>query len=209
MPDQPHPLILASASPRRAALLRGSGYAFEVVVSGIEEPAPSHAGLHAGQYAESVAYFKARAVAAVHPGAWVLGADTIVVHGEQVIGKAADADDARRILSGLSGAPHACITGVVLLSPGGQHRIIRHDTTELLMRALTAAEIDAYVAGGEWRGKAGAYAMQETGDRFLTIQRGSRSNVVGLPMEVVGAMLAEAARVDGERVMAASVERLK
>lgn len=209
MPDQPLPLILASASPRRAALLREDGYAFEVVVSGIEEPAPSHAGLHAGQYAESVAYFKARAVAAAHPDAWVLGADTIVVHGDRVIGKAADAGEARRILSGLSGARHACITGVALLSPGGQRRVIRHETTELLMRALTSAEVDAYVAGGEWRGKAGAYAMQETGDRFLTIQRGSRSNVVGLPMEVVGAMLADAARVCGEHVAAAGTDRMK
>ena len=185
----PQPLVLASASPRRAALLREAGCDFEVVPPPLTEPSLRESRTRPGELAEALAYFKARAVTALRPTAHVLGADTIVVLRGRVIGKPADARHAREILSELSGSRHQVITGVALLSPRGCRRLIAHEVTELYMRPMSEAELEAYLAGGEWQGKAGAYAIQESGDRFVSIVHGSLSNVVGLPMELLGALV--------------------
>jgi septum formation protein len=182
-------LILASSSPRRRELMAQAGYAFTVASPVLDEPATT-AGLSPSQQAEALAYFKARSVHDRWPDAWVLGADTVVAAGGRIMGKAADAVEARAMLSSLSGTRHACITGVALLGPGGRRRIASQ-TTWVTMRALTSEEIQAYVDSGEWIGKAGAYAIQETADRFVQTLEGSFSNVVGLPMELLARMIAQ------------------
>jgi septum formation protein len=184
-------LILASASPRRRQLLVSAGIPFEVIVPTIHEPDEIVTRLPPVQQAESLAYFKARAVWDQHPDRWVLGADTIVAVGEKVLGKPDDEADARRMLTTLSGTRHEVITGVALLGSDGK-RFIASDTTRVTMRPLTAEDVDAYIASGEWVGKAGAYAIQETADRFILKVDGSVSNVVGLPLELVTRMIAEA-----------------
>ena len=180
--------VLASSSPRRRQLLQEAGYRFQVIEPLIAEPDEAFSGLSPAQQAESLAYFKARAVWDLYPGKSVLGADTIVALGPKVLGKPDDADDARTMLQNLSGTRHCVITGVALLTPDCQ-RIIASDVTFVTMRAITPHEIEQYIASGEWMGKAGAYAIQETADRFVAKVEGSFSNIVGLPMELLARML--------------------
>ena len=184
------PLILASGSPRRGALLREAGIAFEVVAPPFCEPAGLLADLPPAQQAEALAYFKARSVQRDHVEAFLLGADTLAAIEGRVLGKPADAAEARSMLESLSGTRHEVITGLALLGPAGE-RLIASETTRLAMRRMTGAEIDEYVKSGEWRGKAGAYALQETADRFIRDISGSFSNVVGLPIELLRRMIAE------------------
>ena len=181
-------LVLASASPRRRQLLEEAGWEFQVVAPAIPEPEGHLRLLGPKGLAEALAYFKARSVWDANPADWVLGADTIVSLDEEVIGKAGDEAEARAILSRLCGTRHAVITGLAILGPGGV-RLIASDTTFVRMRKASPAEIQAYLDSGEWRGKAGAYAIQETGDRFVESVEGSFTNVVGLPMELLGRML--------------------
>ena len=193
--------ILASHSPRRAALLKEAGYQFRVAPSPLPElTRPVYAG-SPPQLAEALAYFKARSVRKEHPAEIVLGADTIVARGSDTLGKAEDADQARRMLSAISGTRHAVITGLALLvpAPGGmEERFLASDITYVSMRRLSDEEIDRYVASGEWHDKAGAYAIQEAADAFVERLEGSFTNVVGLPMELLEKMLAAAARSTSE-----------
>jgi len=184
-------LVLASASPRRKRLLEEAGYDFQPVRPPFPEPDERPSGLAPARQAEALAYFKARAVADGNPGSWVLGADTVVALGDDVLGKPADAAEAERMLRRLSGTRHAVITALALLGPAGQ-RLIASDTTFVTMRKMTAGEIGQYVASGEWVEKAGAYAIQETADRFVVRLEGSFSNVVGLPMELLRRMMDQA-----------------
>jgi len=183
-------LILASNSPRRRELLRQAGYRFTVRAPPIEDrglpaaPTP-------GALAESLAYLKAAAAIDGYrlTAGLVLGADTIVVLGGRIIGKPADEADARRILSDLSGSQHEVITGLALVDAASSRRMLAHDATRIRMRRMSPAEIAAYVASGEALGKAGAYAIQETGDRYVEEMAGSMTNVVGLPMQLLERML--------------------
>lgn len=180
----PYRLILASSSARRRQLLTEWGYVFDVVPPLFSEPpAPAGEALSPSAWAEALAYFKAYAVAQTHPEAVVVGADTVVVHDKVVIGKPKDQADARRILTTQFAGQNDVITGVAVLYPPDHQRIITHVSTTILMRAMTEPELDAYMAGGAWQGKAGAYALQEGGDKFVVSMDGSESNVVGLPME--------------------------
>ncbi|MBN1554874.1 MAG: septum formation protein Maf [Phycisphaerae bacterium] len=183
-------LILASASPRRRELLARAGYDFDVQPPVMDEPNHLPAGLPPVSHAESLAYFKARGVAETRSDARVLGADTVVAAGGRILGKPSDADDARRMLTELSHNQHAVITGVALLGPG-EERVIAADVTHVTMRPMSPEEIEDYVASGEWQGKAGAYAIQETADRFIVSLEGSFTNVVGLPMELLGRLLGQ------------------
>ena len=189
------PLVLASASPRRRELLSAAGVAFEAVAPPIPEPSDADWPLGPAARAEALAFFKARSVRDLRPDAWVLGADTLVARAGVVLGKPVDAADARRMLRSLAGTRHAVITGVALLGPGGERSLLS-EATRVTMREMTAAELDQYVASGEWKDKAGAYAIQETGDRFIESIEGSFTNVVGLPMELIGRLLARIARHD-------------
>jgi septum formation protein len=183
-------LILASSSPRRRELLREARYDFEAIDPAHEEPGLDIPGLTPAQRAEALAYFKARSVFERRPGAVVLGADTICAVDNEVMGKPEDAGHARRMLRKLSRTPHRVITGVALLS--AERRRIASEVTMIQMRPMSPSELDAYIASGEWIGKAGGYAIQETADRFVTRVDGSFSNVVGLPMGLVRRLLSEA-----------------
>ena len=194
--------ILASRSQRRRALLTQAGYRFRTVPPALMEPptpAPGHSSV---QLAEALAYYKARLVHQDYPDQIVLGADTIVACGEEIMGKADDEGQARQMLSRISGTRHAVITGLALLVPtpaGKTERLLASETTHVTMRRLSDEEIGRYVASGEWRDKAGAYAIQETGDAFIEKLEGSFTNVVGLPMELLERMMAKAGELISER----------
>lgn len=189
-PEKPSRLILASSSPRRRELMRELGVAFEIAFPTLEEPDELGHGLSPREYAESLAYFKARSVAEAHAGDWILGADTIAAVGGEILGKPTDADHARTMLHTLSHHPHEVITGLALLGPDGQ-RVLTSETTRITMKPMTPEDIESYLATGEWEGKAGAYAIQESADRYILKVDGSFSNVVGLPLERVETLLRE------------------
>jgi septum formation protein len=182
-------LVLASASPRRRELLAGLVDEFRVTPADVDET--PRVGLSPEDAAVDIARRKALAVAAATDEP-VLAADTIVVAADgELLGKPTDAADARRILGKLSGTTHRVITGVCLATERGRRLRLESATTGVTMRPLAAAEIDAYVASGESFDKAGAYAIQETGDRFVVRVDGSRTNVVGLPVELVARLLVD------------------
>ena len=174
-------MILASASPRRRELLREAGYSFEVIPAAIDEPAPSD-GSEPAAYAEQLALLKARAVAGLHREAITVGADTIVTHSGVIIGKPRDEGHAREILSGLFGGRNEVITGLAVLCPALDKCVVSHVATTIVMRGMQKDELEAYLASGAWRDKAGAYALQEGGDKFVQSIQGSESNIVGLPL---------------------------
>ena len=199
-------LILASQSPRRAELLRNAGFSFEVRSAEVDERVhPNEPPL---DYVQRLAKEKALEVlATVPPGAWVLGADTTVAVDGESLGKPANAAEARRMLSKLSGRTHQVMTGVCLawqradaIRPGagasGMEREIECDVqaevTEVEFAPLSEEEIAAYVALGEPLDKAGAYAIQGRASRWIPRIRGCYFNVVGLPVARVCAMLRRA-----------------
>ncbi len=189
---QTHPrLILASASPRRAELLREHGYSFEVIPSPLPEPVAFSAELSTIERAKACSEFKANSVARLAGDGWVLGADTIASLDGRVFGKPADRRDAKQILQSLAGTTHQVITGVTLLDAASGNRLIRHDSTDVTMRRLTEREIEDYLDTDAWQGKAGAYGIQDKGDAFVERISGSFTNVVGLPMELLDKMLSE------------------
>jgi septum formation protein len=177
------PIILASASPRRRELLSLLGLAFEIVVSPAEEPAPDP-GEEPAFYAARMARLKAAPVAAQHPEAVVLGADSVVAAGGVILGKPADAADARRMLALLSDRVHRVITGCALFAPGQEPEVFTV-ATEVTMTAIPEPVIAAYVATGEPLDKAGAYAVQGRAAGFVAGINGSYTNVVGLPLAEV------------------------
>lgn len=179
-------LILASASPRRQELLREAGIAFEVHPAHIAEERAADEAPRV--YACRLAQEKARAVAAKFPGRFVLGADTIVMAGDEVLEKPRDAADAARMLRILSGRGHAVVTAVSLASPEGGADT-RCATTEVFFRKLREEEIERYVAGGEPMDKAGAYAIQGGAGPWVQRIEGEYSNVVGLPLSLLTEIL--------------------
>jgi len=180
-------LVLASASPRRRELLAQMGYRFEVVAPAADEAVDP--ALPAERQAEALAERKAEAVAPLVGEAIVLGADTLVACEGRVVGKAADEAQAREFLRLLTTHRHAVITGVCVLDTATGRKQVAHDATWVQMRRMSEAELDAYIAGCGWRDKAGAYAIQEGGDRFIERFEGSESNVVGLPIELVARLV--------------------
>jgi len=191
MPDTAVELILASNSPRRRELLRQAGYRFKVRPPGPIEDASIRRAPSAAAYVESLAYLKAMSAIETHGvrKGLVLGADTAVELEGRIIGKPRDEDEARQILSALAGSVHRVLTGLALVDAGAGRRLLAHDATTVHMGPMSDADIHAYVASGEAMGKAGAYALQETGDRFVERIEGSFTNVVGLPMELLERML--------------------
>jgi septum formation protein len=182
-------LILASASPRRAELLRSAGFTFDTSPAEIDEaPRPDEAP---EAYALRVAREKAAVVAGRLTGdtASVLAADTVVVAAGQILGKPETASQAREMLRTLAGATHVVHTAVVLLAGGRE--LSEVVSTRVRMSPLSAAEIEWYVGTGEPDGKAGAYAIQGRAARFVEWIEGSWSNVVGLPVATVYRMLRE------------------
>ena len=183
-------LVLASTSPRRAEVLADAGFTFEVVAARVDES--RRTGEQAKAYVRRLAEAKAWAVAGgVSPPAIVIAADTVVVMDGEVLGKPASADDAGRMLRRLSGRTHQVLTGLAVLKiPGGAARV-EIETTQVTFAPLTEAEIEAYVASGEPLDKAGAYAIQGRGGRFVARVEGCYFNVVGLPLARLYSMLSE------------------
>lgn len=185
------PLILASESPRRKRLLEQLGLPFHAVPSDVEEnELKGSPSAKASQLAEK----KAKAVHSKSKDGWVLGADTIVVIDERVLGKPRDHDEARSMLSLLRGKEHKVITAFCLLNPAGDIAEAKAITTLVKIKRLTDDEIDAYVSTGEAFGKAGGYAIQGIGAFMVEAISGSYTNVVGLPVcAVIKSLLAAGA----------------
>ena len=177
-----NPLVLASASPRRKALLRQVGLPFTAIPSRIDEKTVSG---NPAEIARVLAYEKAFSVAHSGVAAWILGADTVVVVDHFLLGKPKDKADAHRMLTSLSGRAHRVITGISLLNPAGKQVCSQAVSTLVRMKHLEPMEIDAYLTSGESFGKAGGYAIQGIGAFMVTSITGSYSNVVGLPLCVV------------------------
>ena len=173
-------LILASASPRRLDLLARIGVVPDAVVPAeVDESVPK--GELPRDHALRLAREKAEAVAAIEPDALVLAADTVVAVGRRILPKVEDEATLRACLKLLSGRRHRVLTGVALAAPDGPIRT-RLVETMIAMKRLSVEEVDFYAAHGEWRGKAGGYALQGYGEVYVRHIAGSYSNVVGLPL---------------------------
>jgi len=172
------PLILASASPRRLTLLQQIGRTPHAVVPAHIDETPRRDELPR-ELATSLAVEKANAVAALNPDAVILAADTVVACGRRVLPKAETEAEARQCLALLSGRSHRVYGGIAVRAPSGRlwQRTVM---TSVRFARLSAADMEAYIAGGEWRGKAGAYAIQGAAAAFIADINGSYSNVVGL-----------------------------
>src|SRR5919199_1389458 len=181
------PLLLASRSPQRRAILHQLGIPFDVVEPTYEEHAPELAD--AVQVVREHAEGKARSVAADAGDRPVLGVDTEVVLDGQIFGKPADATEAEEMLEQLSGRTHVVMSGLCLLTPGWE--VVEHEGTRVTFRELTPRDLAAYVATGEWEGRAGAYAIQGKGAALVRCIDGDYLNVVGLPGALLVRLLAE------------------
>ena len=186
-PETAPRLVLASASPRRLDLLRQIGIEPDAVDPAHADETPHPRELPA-KHARRLALEKLQEVAPRHDGAFVLAADTVVARGRRILGKADDESTARACLRLLSGCRHRVYGGIALADPRGVTRL-RLVTTVVAFKRLTADEIDRYLASGEWRGKAGGYAIQGRAAAFVRFLSGSYSNVVGLPLYETAALL--------------------
>jgi septum formation protein len=180
------PLLLASTSPQRRAILEQLRIPFDVVAPAYEE---NDGRADAVAMVTEHAQGKARSVAADAGERPVLGVDTAVVLEGRVYGKPADAGEAERMLEALAGRRHAVISGLCLLTPGWE--VVDADTTFVDFRGLTPRDLAAYVASGEWEGRAGGYAIQGRGAALVSRIEGDYLNVVGLPAALLVRVLAE------------------
>jgi len=185
----PFRIILASNSPRRRELLQNAGIGFvsdpaDVDESRLPDEPPA-------DYAVRLALDKALCTASRHEDGLVVGADTVVVAQGEVLGKPASAEDATRMLGMLSGSTHEVITGIAVVDAATGRKTTAVETTRVRMRALTRAQIDAYVATGEPMDKAGGYGIQGRASLFVESVDGCYFNVVGLPMARLAAILEE------------------
>jgi septum formation protein len=181
------PILLASTSPQRLAILRQLGLPFEVVAPAYEEDDPPKAS--PVELVRAHAEGKARSVAEGAGDRPVLGVDTAVVLDGRTYGKPAGPEEAAEMLEALGGRTHEVLSGLCLLTPGWKE--VEHDTTQVTFRALTARDIATYVESGEWEERAGAYAIQGLGAGLVERIEGDYLNVVGLPAALLIRLLAE------------------
>ena len=178
----PFRLTLASGSWGRRWLMEQAGYAFDVLPANIDEPTEARLG-DCRHYVGELAWLKAAAVAPRVADGVVIAADTVGwLHGK-VVGKPEDVDDARRIITSLSGTVHELWTGVCLWRRPGDFQLCWQERSLVRMKALTTAEIESYLQTRKWEGCSGAYAIELPDDPSLTVEDGTTSNVIGLPME--------------------------
>jgi len=185
-------LILASASPRRAEILRNAGVPFEVRATLLDESRRS--GELRGDYVRRLALEKTRAAANTQQDSGdrlYLGADTVVVAGDEILGKPDSEADARRMLRSLSGTVHEVHSGLALVRRPGAMEGVVEEITRVTFAPLSDEEIDAYIATGEPFDKAGAYGIQGIGGRYVTRIEGCYFNVMGLPLARLWAFLRE------------------
>ena len=183
-------LILASASPRRAALLKEAGYAFVVRPADIDEESYLQK-LPPARLASVLASVKAGKIAEDAPEEVTLAADTVIAFDDVALGKPADEKEARDMLQLLSGATHIVITGVAVRCPGRKIDLTDTALSAVRMSYLAPEEIDAYIISGRWQGKAGGYGIQDA-DPIVKCVGGSISNVIGLPMQETRRLLEKA-----------------
>ena len=181
------PLLLASRSPQRRAILEQLGIPFDVVPPRYDEEPEQ--GADAVDVVRVHARAKARSVASEAGDRPVLGVDTEVVLDGRIYGKPGDATDAEVMLEELAGKTHLVMSGLCLVTPGWE--IVEHESTRVTFRPLTARDLATYVATGEWRGRAGAYAIQGRGAALVDSVEGDYLNVVGLPASLLVRLLAE------------------
>jgi septum formation protein len=181
------PLLLASTSPQRRAILHQLGIPFDVVAPRYEEHDPPDADPAALVVGHARA--KAESVAAEADGRPVLGVDTTVALGGRIFSKPVDATDAEQMLEELSGQTHVVMSGLCLIAPGWE--VVEAASTLVTFRRLTPRELGLYVAGGEWEGRAGGYAIQGRGAALVERVEGDYLNVVGLPAGLLVRLLAE------------------
>jgi septum formation protein len=181
------PLLLASTSPQRRAILEQLGLPFDVVAPRYEEHDPPDAD--PVELVRAHAQGKARSVVGEAGERPVLGVDTTVVCGGRVYGKAGGPEQAAEMLEALGGKTHAVVSGLCLLTPAWEE--LHTETTRVTFRPLTARDIAAYVASGEWEGRAGAYAIQGLGAALVERVEGDYLNVVGLPAALLARLLGE------------------
>lgn len=179
-----HDFILASASPRRKNLLNEAGYKFKIVPSDLDESSFSSQGLTPTEFTKLLALEKAKVIAKIYPDDIVLGADTIVELNGKIYGKPEDAAHAERIVRDLFSSPHKVITALALIRIADNTEIIAAETTTVYPKKMTEAQIADHIKTATWQDKAGAYAIQETGDKFVEKIDGSLTNVMGMPMEL-------------------------
>lgn len=180
-------LILASASPRRLELLRQIGIEPDLIAHPDIDETPGRRELPAA-YARRLAAAKASRVAPDHAGAFILAADTVVACGRRILPKAETAKEAEACLALLSGRRHRVLSGLCLIDASGATSV-RLVSSTVAFKRLTTAEVDAYIAAGEWQGKAGGYAVQGLAAALISWLSGSYSNVVGLPLYETAALL--------------------
>ncbi len=186
--NQTFRLILGSSSPARRWLLERAGYHFEIKPAHIDEP--THAGYPSPRHlVQHIAWLKAAAVAPSCEQGILLAADTVGWLDGEVLGKPADEADARRILRLLGGRVHELWTGVCLWRRPDDVQTAWQERTLVRFKALSDAELDAYLASRKWENNAGAYAIEEDGDPYIEIVEGSITNVIGLPMETLSRVL--------------------
>ncbi|MBL7021644.1 MAG: septum formation protein Maf [Nitrospinaceae bacterium] len=178
-------LILASQSPRRLELLKQITSQFEVFPSSVEETLDY--GLRPEENARLLARAKAEDVAKNHPDCWVIGADTLVTLHQEILGKPIDIPDAQRMLRRLSGKEHRVATGICVVSPG--KTLDKTITSKVRFKTLTDEEILNYVQTGEPMDKAGAYAIQGKGSFMIRDFSGSKTNIIGLPIDELKILL--------------------
>jgi septum formation protein len=199
MPRDAAKLILASASPRRSEILRNAGFTFEIVPADIDEALLS--GESARDYVRRLAEQKARAALerrGMHaPPAIVIGADTTVVAAGEILAKPENEEDARRMLRLLSGNTHEVLTGISLIRSADGRAASHVETTRVTFSPLAESEVEDYIATGEPFGKAGAYAVQGTGGRYVSRIEGCYFNVMGLPLSRLWTMLLDFGWRDG------------
>jgi septum formation protein len=181
-------LILASRSPRRSELLLHAGYAFRVIVPSDSAESGDCSSESPSKLVARLAYQKAADVARQVDRGLILACDTVAECQGQILGKPADIEDARLMLTTLSGQEHRVLSGVCLWQVPKGEPAVRVAMTRLCMDVLTPQQLDAYLAGGQWEGKAGAFGYQD-GIDWVHVIEGSESNVVGLPMELLAEML--------------------
>jgi septum formation protein len=183
------PLLLASTSPQRRAILEQLGLPFDVVAPRYEEDDPP--GAAPVDLVREHAAGKARSVAAEARGRPVLGVDTAVVLDGRAYGKPQTAEEATAMLEALAGETHEVVSGLCLITPGWE--AVEHDVTRVTFRPLTGRDLASYVASGEWEGRAGGYAIQGLGAALVERIDGDYLNVVGLPAALLVRLLAERA----------------
>ena len=181
------PLLLASRSPQRRAILEQLAIPFEIVVPTYEERAEP--GTDPVAEVEQHARGKAHSLGGIARDQLVLGVDTEVVLGGRVYGKPDDEGEAEAMLEALSGKTHEVVSGLCLVTPGWEE--VRHEVTRVSFRSLTPRELGLYVASEEWRGRAGGYAIQGLGAGLVERIEGDYLNVVGLPAALLVGLLAE------------------